>query len=157
MHPDLLELSRRLEANGTTVVRFKDHLEVRLALFASVQVRLIDGRLACEPRFGFIPRDRATWVTLIGIAALTATAFLDLGITPLSMLFGFLSVSSGASTAVRYQLTESCITRVQTAYMLMTANRPSVLPSAEAQRELAEPAPGMVTPRREGASVPRGK
>ncbi len=69
MHPDLLELSRRLEANGTIVVPFKDHLEIRLALFATVQVRPIDGRLSCEPRFGFIPRDRATWVTLIGIDA----------------------------------------------------------------------------------------
>jgi len=62
----LLELAQRLEASGSTVVRFKDHLQIRLPLFASVQVRVVDGRLSCEPRFGLIPRDRATWATILG-------------------------------------------------------------------------------------------
>jgi hypothetical protein len=141
MHPDLLELARRLEANGTVVVRFKDRLELRLPLFASVHVRIVDGRLDCEPRFGIVGRERATFATLIGIAAVTAAAFLDYGVTPISMMLGFLSVSSGASTAIRYQLTEACITRVQMAYMLMTANRPAALPSTEQRPRLGEPEP----------------
>lgn len=124
--PTLADLAQRLRANGTVVVPFKDYLEIRLPLFASVRVRISNGQLACEARFGAIPRDRATWVTLLGLATATAGLLLNLGVVPLSLLFGFLGVSSTASTAIRYQLTESCITRVQMAWMLMTATRSSV-------------------------------
>jgi hypothetical protein len=66
-------------------------------------------------------------VTLLGIATATAALLLNLGVVPLSLVFGFLGVSSTASTAIRYQLTESCITRVQMAWMLMTATRSTTL------------------------------
>jgi hypothetical protein len=93
--PALDRLARRLQDNGMVVVPYSDHIVIRLPIFASVQVRIIDGRLSCEPRFGFLPCDRATWLTVIGIAAVTAAAFLDLGITPLSMMLGLLGMSSG--------------------------------------------------------------
>ena len=101
----------------------------------------MSGRLSCEPRFGFLPRDRATWATLIGMAAVTATAFLDLGVTAVSMVLGFVGVSSSASTAIRYQLTESCITRVQTAFMLMTPGQVRGIATPPSRRELGEADP----------------
>ncbi len=146
----LLELAQRLESSGNVVVRFKDHLEMRLPLFAHVKIRINDGRLSCEPRFGFLPRDRATWATILGLAALTVTAFLDHGITPLSMALGFLTTSSGASTAIRYQVTEACITRVQTAFMLLQAS--SALAAPIERNALHEPSPR--SPQMERDAIP---
>lgn len=119
----LRELERRLRATGTVAVPFRDHLEIRLPLFASVRVSIVDGQLVCDPRFGFVPRDRATWVTLIGIGVLTSVLLLTQGVTPISVMFGFLGVSSTGSTAIRYQLTESAITRIQMQWMAMTAGQ----------------------------------
>jgi hypothetical protein len=159
--PALDRLARRLQDNGMVVLPYSDHIEIRLPIFASVQVRIIDGRLSCEPRFGFLPRDRATWLTVIGIAAVTAAAFLDLGITPLSMMLGFLGMSSGTSTAIRYQVTESCITRVQTAYMLITAGQSNAQraigtsTARPAHPELGEAAPRMTSGERRAAEVRR--
>ena len=138
----LSELAKHLDANGMVVVPHKDYLEIRLPVFASVRVRIVDGRLSCEARFGFIPRDRASWVTLIGLAVVTASAFLELGITPISMLLGFVSVSSTASTAIRYQLTESCIAQVRTAFMLLTSGHVSAVAPPESRRAIAEPGSG---------------
>ena len=143
LSPTLADLAQRLRANGTVVVPFKDYLEIRLALFASVRVRINNGQLECEARFGAVPRDRATWVTLLGIATATAALLLNLGVVPLSLVFGFLGVSSTASTAIRYQLTESCITRVQMAWMLMTAMRPTALGGDGASPALGEAPPDL--------------
>ena len=143
LSPNLADLEQRLRANGTVVVPFKDYLEIRLPLFASVRVRISNGQLACEARFGAIPRDRATWVTLLGIATATAGLLLNLGVVPLSLVFGFLGVSSTASTAIRYQLTESCITRVQMAWMLMTATRLTAPHEDQAPPALAEAPPDL--------------
>src|SRR5690348_1993500 len=112
----LRELERRLRSAGIVVAPFRDHLEIRLPLFASVRVSIADGHLVCDPRFGFVARDRATWGTLIGLGVVTAIFLLTQGVTPVSLMLGFLGVSSTASTAIRYQLTESAITRVQTAW-----------------------------------------
>jgi hypothetical protein len=154
--PTLAQLEQRLQENGTVVVRFNDYLEIRLPIFASVQIRITNGRLSCEPRFGFLTRERATWLTVVGIAALTATAFLDLGVTSLSMVLGFLGMSSGVSTGIRYQVTEACITRVQTAYMLISlaqASPQASLDAAPSRRELGEPAPRMTSGERRGAAA----
>jgi hypothetical protein len=155
--PTLADLARQLESNGMVVVPYRDYIQIRLSLFASVQVRIVGSRLEFEPRFGFIPRDRATWATLIGLAAITAVFFMERGVTPLSMLIAFLSVSSGASTAIRYQLTENCITRVQTAWMFLTgrptavgaAAPPENLPGTEAGGHARQLTGGL-------AGVPRG-
>ena len=142
--PTLAELAERLRANGTVVVPFRDYLEIRLPLFASVQVRITNGQLACEPRFGFVPRDRATWASLIGVAVVTAVFLLQFGVTPLALMLGFLGVSSTGGMAIRYQLTESCITRVQLAWMLMTSGKISSPPGqSSAQPALGEANPAM--------------
>jgi hypothetical protein len=56
-------------------------------------------------------------------------------------MIGFVTVSSSAGAAIRYQLTESCITRVQAAYMQLTASRMAGLGEPTPIRELGEPAP----------------
>lgn len=140
--PLLSELAERLRANGTVVVPFRDYFEIRLPLFASVRVSIVNGRLVCDPRFGFVPRDRATWASLIGVAAITLAFFLDYGVGPFSVALGFLGVSSTGGMTIRYQLTESCITRVQMAWMVMTSGGSGPLaPSRQVRRELHEGAP----------------
>jgi hypothetical protein len=151
----LSELAHRLETNGMIVVPYKDYLEIRLPLLASVQVRIVDARLHCEARFGLVHRDRATWFSLIGVAAGVTTAFLHLGVTPLAMALGFIGTSAGASAAIRYQVTEACITRVQTAWMLMNSAQPSAIAPREVRRELAEAAPEAWQARRDHAPVRR--
>ena len=145
IEPPLRELERRLRSAGIVVAPFRDHLEIRLPLFASVRVSIADGQLVCEPRFGFVARDRATWATLIGLGAVTAVFLLTQGVTPVSVMLGFLGVSSTASTAIRYQLTESAITRVQTAWMLMTAVS-STQQATPLDRTRPNPELGPVTP-----------
>jgi hypothetical protein len=135
----LAALAQRLEVSGTTVVRYKDYIEIRLPILASVRVRTVDGRLNFDPRFGFLPRDRATWATLVGVAAITTTLFLDLGITPVTMAVGFIGLSSAASTVIRYLLTEQIITRVQTVYALLTSEHMRAIGTPEVRGELNQP------------------
>ena len=150
--PLLRELEHRLRAVGMVAVPFRDHLELRLPLFASIRVSIVNGQLVCEPRFGFIPRDRATWVTLMGIGVLTAVLLLTQGLTPFSVMFGFLGVSSTGSTAIRYQLTESAITRIQMQWMAMTAGQPDAqLESARPDHEIG---PGSSESARPAAPTP---
>jgi hypothetical protein len=153
----LSSLAQRLEASGMVVVRFKDYIEVRLPVFASVRVRLVDGRLIFDPRFGPLPRDRVAWITLLGFATVVASAFLRFGVTPISVMLGFLSVSSGASTAIRYQLTETCITRVITAFEFMKAEMPMSLAAPEIRGELREPSAAMQSTPRDYARVRRNE
>lgn len=147
--PTLAALAERLRANGTVVVPFRDYLEIRLPLFASVQVRITNGQLACEPRFGFVPRDRATWASLIGVAVITAVFLLQFGVTPLALMLGFLGVSSTAGMSIRYQLTESCITRVQLAWMLMTSGKVS----SPLDQSTTPPALGEANPAMDGGEL----
>jgi hypothetical protein len=132
----LSELGRRLEANGTVVVPYKDYLEIRPGHLTRVKVRIVDGRLSCEPLFGFIPRERGTWAALAAIGLLIIAMLHQLGVTPESLMLGFLGVIATTSIALRFQLTEACITRVQTAFMLMTSGAPSALPPGPEQWEL---------------------
>lgn len=121
-------------------------MKVDEILTSRVRVSIADGQLVCDPRFGFVARDRATWVTLIGLGLVTALFLLTEGVTPISLMLGFLGVSSTASTAIRYQLTESAITRVQTAWMLMTDGsfaQQAALPRTRPKPELGPAAPDL--------------
>lgn len=137
------------------VVPYKDYLEIRLGLLASVRVRIVSGRLSCDPRFGFLPRDRATWATLIGLAVVTATVFIDFGVTSVSMLLGFLSVSSTASTAIRYQLTEACIAQVRTAFMLLTPGHARAIATPNSPRVIGQPGTEAMSNRADAVPVER--
>ena len=50
--PELAALRAELERLGHVVAPHGDHLCVRLPLFASVRVRLEEGRLRCQPLVG---------------------------------------------------------------------------------------------------------
>jgi hypothetical protein len=112
--PEIATLRTELEQLGVVVAPHRDHLCVRLPLFASVRVRVDEqGRLDCEPMFGPLPRTAAL---LFSTTLLTATAvglFYFTGASPLALATAFLSIMSGLGSALRFVLTENCITRIQ--------------------------------------------
>ena len=113
MHPALLELRARLEDIGLVVVPNPDYLSVRLPYLCSVQIRYDGGRLACNAFFGVVPRTRATMIKLLGTSALAVTALSVSGLTPVSVMLGFLVAASGTYDVIRTTVTESVITKVQ--------------------------------------------
>jgi hypothetical protein len=112
--PDVAALRTDLESVGIVVAPHRDHLCVRLPLFAADRVRVDDdGRLSCEPMFGPLPRTRALLLntTLFTAAAIGLLYFT--GLSPLSIGVAFVGLMSGVTSVCRFVLTESCITRVQ--------------------------------------------
>jgi hypothetical protein len=110
--PEIAALGADLERIGAVVAPHRDHLCVRLPLFASVRVRVDDrGRLSCEPMFGPLPRTRAF---LLGTTTLTALAGAALYThADFAPIVAFVAVMSGLGSVCRFVLTENCITRVQ--------------------------------------------
>src|SRR5918999_3669843 len=112
--PEIAALRTELEQLGIVVAPHRDHLCVRLPLFASVRVRVDEqGRLDCQPMFGPLPRTHAV---LFSTTVLTATAgclFYFTGASALALTTAFLGIMSGLGSAWRFVLTESCVTRIQ--------------------------------------------
>jgi hypothetical protein len=131
--PEVAALRDDLERLGTVVAPHRDHLCVRLPLFASVRVRVDEqGRLDCEPMFGPLARTKAL---LAGAAALTALAgglLYTTGASPAALTAALVAVMSGLASVCGFVLTENCITRVQMLWAARTAGRRDVaaLPSA---------------------------
>lgn len=112
--PELAAFSTDLERLGVVVAPHRDHLCVRLPLFASVRVRVDDqGRLDCEPMFGPLPRTRAVLfsTTLLTVAA--GGLLYTTGASPAALTAAFLAIMSAMGSAWRFVITESCITRIQ--------------------------------------------
>jgi hypothetical protein len=110
--PDIAALGADLERLGVVVAPHRDHLCVRLPLFASVRVRADDqGRLSCQPMIGPLPRTHAFLVSTTALTVLAAVALYTHA--PLGPLAAFLAVMSGVGSLCRFVLTENCITRVQ--------------------------------------------
>jgi hypothetical protein len=152
--PEIAALSTDLERLGIVVAPHRDHLCVRLPLFASVRVRVDEqGRLDCEPMFGPLPRTRAL---LFSTTLLTATAlglFYFTGASPLSFGVAFLSIMSGLASVCRFVVTESCITRVLFLWAARPAARADVraaLPhtSPPTVRAVEVPPPDLTPPQR---------
>lgn len=119
--PEIAALRAELEEVGVVVAPHRDHLCVRLPLFAAVRVRLdADGRLACQPMFGPLPRTPAMLASTGSLTVATAALFYVTGASPVALLAAFLSIMSGIGSAWRLVLTESCITRIQ---LLWSARR----------------------------------
>ncbi len=111
--PEIAALRTELERLGAVVAPHRDHLCVRLPLFASVRVRVDEqGHLACEPMFGMVPRTRAFLLTTAVLTALAAGA-LYTGVGHVALAAVFVGVMSGFGSVCRFVLTENCITRVQ--------------------------------------------
>jgi hypothetical protein len=111
--PALLALRDELERLDYVVVEHRDHLCVRFPLLSHVRIFLKGDRLACEARFGMLPRGRAS-VLAFGVVATIAFASLALqGVTTFSVTYIALTVLGAVYNLARYVTTENCITRVQ--------------------------------------------
>ncbi|MFN2563704.1 MAG: hypothetical protein ABR499_01665 [Gemmatimonadaceae bacterium] len=132
--PELDDFRTDLERLGAVVAPHRDHLCVRLPLFASVRVRVDEqGRLDCEPMFGPLPRTRAVLFSTTVLTAAAGGLLYTTGSSPLALTVAFVAIMSAMGTAWRFVLTESCITRVQLLWAARMSNRrhtqaPSVLP-----------------------------
>jgi hypothetical protein len=152
--PDIAALRTDLERLGVVVAPHRDHLCVRLPLFASVRVRVDnDGRLKCEPMFGPLPRTHALLFSTTLLTAAAVALLYFTGLSPLSLGAAFLSIMSGLASVCRFVLTENCVTRVQmlwTARMRGRADLPSALPhpTVSTHRALEVPPPDLTPPQR---------
>ena len=112
--PEVAVLRAELEQLGVVVAPHRDHLCVRLPLFASVRVRVDEqGHLDCEPMFGPLNRTHALLASMTLMTAVTGGLLYVTGISPLAFGAAFLTIMSGIGSACRFILTESCITRIQ--------------------------------------------
>jgi hypothetical protein len=129
--PEIAALRTDLERLGIVVAPHKDHLCVRLPLFAAIRVRLEDGNLRCDPFFGPLPRTSELLLTFGGLTALVGNLFYVVGATPAALTAGFAGVMIAAAQVCRFVLTESCITRLQLLWAARMGGRrdvPSVSP-----------------------------
>jgi hypothetical protein len=112
--PEIAALRAELEQLGVVVAPHRDHLCVRLPLFASVRVRVDErGHLDCEPMFGPLNRTHAALAGATLLSAVTAALLYSTGVSPLAVGAAFATIMSGLGSAWRFILTESCITRIQ--------------------------------------------
>jgi hypothetical protein len=152
--PEIAALRVDLERLGVVVAPHRDHLCIRLPLFASVRVRVDDeGRLDCDPMFGPLRRTPALLVSTTLLTAVTLGLFYFTGISPLSIGAAFLSIMSGLGSASRFVVTENCITRVQLLWVARMQARAARHPalsqaSVPALRPVEVPAPDLTPPQR---------
>jgi hypothetical protein len=152
--PEIAALRTDLERLGIVVAPHRDHLCVRLPLFASVRVRVDDdGRLNCDPMFGPLRRTPALLFSTTLLTAIAVGLFYFTGLSPLSVGAAFLSIMSGLGSVWRFVLTENCITRVQllwAARMGARAELRAAPPQASlpAPRAVEVPAPDLTPPQR---------
>ena len=153
-NPEIAALRTDLERLGIVVAPHRDHLCVRLPLFASVRVRVDgDGRLDCEPMFGPLPRTPALQLSTILLTGTTLGLLYFTGASALSLGAAFLSIMSGFVSAWRFVLTENCVTRVQLLWAARTSGRTDLRPALAhtiipALRAVEVPAPDLSLPER---------
>ena len=146
--PETAALRDDLEQLGVVVAPHRDHLCVRLPLFASVRVRVDEqGRLDCQPMFGMLPRTTAVLISTTALAGLAGGLLYATGTSSAALLASFLAVMSGFGTAWRFVLTESCITRVQMVWAARLASSKVQGPRSRVQgRELQDPSSKIQVP-----------
>src|SRR5918992_5069001 len=95
--PEIAALRTELEQLGVVVAPHRDHLCVRLPLFASVRVRVDEqGRLDCEPMFGPLRRMHAFLLGTTGLTVLAGVAlYTHASVAP---LLAFVAVMSGVGS-----------------------------------------------------------
>src|SRR5919109_3028451 len=119
--PELAAFRADLEALGYVVVPHGDHLCIRLPQFASVRVRLRDGRLQFVPQFGPLRRQHSSALTLGGASAVVAALLALTGVGPVALGAAFVGVMLAARDIGRYVTTEGCMTRLQLLWMSRSA------------------------------------
>jgi hypothetical protein len=153
-NPEIAALRTELEQLGVVVAPHRDHLCVRLPLFASVRVRVDEqGRLDCEPMFGPLPRTAALLFTTTLLTAAAVGLLYFTGASPLALGAVFLSIMSGIGSALRFVLTENCITRIQMLWAARLRDRRDASPelahpSIPALRAVEVPPPDLTTAQR---------
>lgn len=113
LDPVLVELNDELDRLGYKVVSHGDHICVRLPLFASVRVRLADGRFRFSPQFGPFGRTGGLLFTSAVTAAAVGAAAIAAGVSALTILVGFIGMVALAHDACRFVITEGALTRLQ--------------------------------------------
>jgi hypothetical protein len=113
LDPALIALRSELEHLDNVVVSHGDHICVRLPLISSVEIHHSGNRFRFTPQFGPFKRSGGLLFTSgISAAAVTASA-LYAGLSPLTLVVGFLGVIALAHDACRFVITEGCLTRLQ--------------------------------------------
>ena len=114
-------LAERLDMLGLVIVPHGDHIGIRLSLMTSVRVHVHDGRLSVDAHFGPYPRTRATVVKTLGLTALAFASLIPGSPVPAGMAVVFLALALWGYDALRYTLTEACITQVRQAFNALLA------------------------------------
>jgi hypothetical protein len=152
--PEIAALRAELEQLGNVVAPHRDHLCVRLPLFASVRVRIDEqGRLDCEPLFGPLNRTHAVQLSTTVLTGSAAALLFLTGASPVALFVALLGIMSGLASVWRFILTENCITRVQMLWAMRRRTREeadAVLspPSVPALRPVEVPPPDLNPPHR---------
>jgi hypothetical protein len=123
-------LAERLAMMGFVVAPHGDHIGLRLSLWTSVRVHVVDGRLTVDAFFGPLPRTRATVFKTLGLTALAFASLIPDSPLPAALAVGFLALSLWGYDAVRYTLTESCSAQVRQAYNALLGEAQPALTAA---------------------------
>ena len=122
--PELDAFRAELEELGYVVVPHGNHLCVRLPQFASVRVRIRDGRLDVFPQFGPLRRQHASALTLGGASVAVLAALAVTGVGALALGAAFVGTMLAARDVGRYIATEGCMTRLQLLWAARTRPAP---------------------------------
>jgi hypothetical protein len=118
MNEQLTTFRADLERTGLRVVPHRDHLCVRLPLFASVRVRVDDGELRLLTQAGPTRPGRAiTWTALGGTGIVGALAF-TVGVGALTVTVGVGLLALLGAELGQLVLAESCATRLAIRWMM---------------------------------------
>jgi hypothetical protein len=148
--PEIAALRTELERLGVVVAPHRDHLCVRLPLFASVRVRVDEqGRLNCEPMFGPLRRMHSFLVSTTGLMVLAGGALYMHA--PAAPLLAFVAIMSGLGSVCRFVITENCVTRVQ----MLWAARQRAREAIPGPRAVELPAPDLASAQRATAESKR--
>lgn len=123
-------LAERLDMLGFVIVPHGDHIGIRLSLMTSVRVHLHEGRLTVDAHFGPNPRTRATLFKTLGLTALAFASLIPGSPVPAGMAVVFLALALWGYDALRYTLTEACITQVRQTFNALLAERVPAIGSA---------------------------
>lgn len=137
LDPELERLGAELARAGHIVVPHGDHLCVRLAFFSSVRIRLRDGTLRLEHRFGTISREWSVVSSIATFSAVTAAWFTVAGPGPIPFSIAFVGIVLTIFDAMRVAVSEGAATRVQLAWSMLRrpgahSQEPALAPSTPA-------------------------
>ena len=112
MEESLVQFQHQLERVGVRVVPHRNHLGVRLPLFASVRVHVEDGDLKLHLQTGPTGPGRALAWTALVITVLVGTLANTVGVGPLTLTVTFGGVALLVLELGQLVLADGCATRL---------------------------------------------